>query len=103
MIASVRGRDTADLGLLCEGLTSGQSLTPLLRLVVGGAVSSGPFGQLTASANKELRQAAGGLPEPRPSDFEQTNSTVVFGEQFVSRSIDKSRSERIQSSSWVNF
>ncbi|MEO6600850.1 MAG: phosphotransferase, partial [Polyangiaceae bacterium] len=40
-------------------------------------------GQLSASASKELKQAAPNLPEPKASEFEQTNSTVVFGDELV--------------------
>jgi len=79
VIARVRAADDKEVGLLCDGLASGAALTPLLRLIAQGS----PSGTLSVTTSEELRQAVRNLPEPKGLEFEQTNSTVSFGQELV--------------------
>ena len=83
LIAERRKPNALALGELYDGLASGSALTPLLRFIAEGAVVRGTFGELSAKTSSVLEQALAHLPAPQALEFEQTNSTVSFGEQFV--------------------
>jgi maltose alpha-D-glucosyltransferase/alpha-amylase len=71
-------------GTIFDGVASGSSLAPLLRLMHDRAISRGEPGALLPWVHRSFKEVAGTEPLPlRMSELEQTNSTVVFGEKLV--------------------
>ena len=81
IVAKIRGDET---GVLYDALWNPKFGSALLAAMAGGESFAGSDGKIAAVGLDALKQEAGEeLPAPTLSKAEQSNSTIVFGEQFI--------------------
>lgn len=71
-------------GVIYDSLATGEGASALLTSLRAGATVMSELGRLESTPNEALRDVCGDCDlAPRPVRFEQTNSTVPFGDKLV--------------------
>ena len=77
------GDDEDRTGLVCDAAALPRLGTSLLDVMAGSRRIRGRHGQIRGSGSRGLRSRQKDLPQPALLAFEQSNTNMVFGEQFL--------------------